>query len=102
VDASQTDAATYYVVGMRRSLALPLLALIVALATSLPSSRALAQSSAGRRTSELDRDTLVALENDWLAHLCDSATLERILAPDFEHAVEPGRVLITLPPVPKL
>lgn len=74
---------------MRRPFPRPLLALIAAIAIALFSSRARAQS----RTTERDRQALIALENDWLAHLRDSATLERILAPDFVHAVEPGEFL---------
>jgi hypothetical protein len=75
---------------MRRSLAPSLFALLAAVATTFLASRALAQSTRAPRTIEQDRQTLIALEHDWLAHLRDSATLERILAPDFVHAVEPG------------
>ena len=79
---------------MRRPLTRAILApLIAASAIVLPFSRALAQSSPQPRTTEHARQTLIALENDWLAHLRDSATLERILAPDFVHAVEPGEFL---------
>jgi hypothetical protein len=78
---------------MRRAFVTPRLALVAAIASTFPSSYALAQSTAPRRTSELDRHSVVELEHDWLAHLRDSATLERILAPDFLHAVEPGRFL---------
>jgi uncharacterized protein DUF4440 len=78
---------------MRPSLAVPLLALMGALAATLPSSHALAQSTSSQRTTEHDRQALIAVEHDWLAHLRDSATLERILAPDFVHAVEPGQFL---------
>ena len=84
----------YYVVGMHRPFTHPSLAsLISAIAIALLTSRALAQSSSQPRSTEHARQTIIALENDWLAHLRDSATLERILAPDFVHAVEPGEFL---------
>jgi hypothetical protein len=83
----------HYVVVMRRPFTRPLLALIAAVAIALFPSRAFAQSSPQQRTTELDRQALIALENDWLAHLRDSAALERILASDFVHAVEPGEFL---------
>jgi uncharacterized protein DUF4440 len=78
---------------MYPSLAPLLLALIAALAITLPPAHALAQSTPSPRTTEHDRQALIALEHDWLAHLRDSATLDRILAPDFVHAVEPGEFL---------
>jgi len=78
---------------MRRSSATPRLALVAAIASTFPSSQALAQTGSRPRTRELDRRSVAALEQEWLAHLRDSATLERILAPDFVHAVEPGRFL---------
>jgi hypothetical protein len=93
VDAKRTRTSAYYVVGMRRSLASPRLALVAASAFTFLSSDALAQASSEPRTRELDRHSVTILEHDWLAHLRDSATLERILAPDFLHAFEPGRFL---------
>lgn len=39
------------------------------------------------------RDAIIALENEWLAHEHDRATLEKILAPDFQHPVFTGDVL---------
>jgi len=75
---------------MRRSFATPRIALVAAIASTFPSSQAHAQTGSRPRTSELDRRSVAALEHEWLAHLRDSATLERILAPDFVHAVEPG------------
>jgi hypothetical protein len=85
--------APYYVV-MRRPHTRPILtSLIAASAIALLSPRVRAQSSSQPRTTEHARQTLITLENDWLAHLRDSATLERILAPDFLHAVTPGEFL---------
>jgi Domain of unknown function (DUF4440) len=78
---------------MRRSFATPRLALVAAIASTFPSSQALAQTGSRPRTRELDRRSVAALEHEWLAHLRDSATLERILAPDFVHAVVPGQFL---------
>jgi ketosteroid isomerase-like protein len=78
---------------MRRFLVPAYLAVTVAIALALFSSRALAQSAPAPRTTEHARQTIIALENDWLAHVRDSATLERILAPDFVHAVAPGEFL---------
>ena len=78
---------------MRRPLAPPLLALIAGLVATLSPAHALAQSTPSPRTTGRDRQALIALEHDWLAHLRDSTTLERILAPDFVHAVEPGEFL---------
>ena len=40
-----------------------------------------------------DRAAIIALENEWLAHEHDRATLERILAPEFQHPVFTGDVL---------
>jgi uncharacterized protein DUF4440 len=86
--------APYYLVLMRRPHARPLLApLIAASAIALLTTRARAQSDSQAHTTEHDRETIIALEHDWLAHLRDSATLERVLAPDFVHAVEPGEFL---------
>jgi len=39
------------------------------------------------------QDGVVAVENEWLAHEHDRATLEKILAPDFQHPVFTGDVL---------
>jgi len=41
------------------------------------------------RSSEADRKTLLALEDEWL-HARDAGTLERILADDFVHPVAQG------------
>ena len=46
-----------------------------------------------KRTSNGDRDVLIALENEWLANEHDPAELERILAADFLHPVVTGDVL---------
>lgn len=59
---------------------------VVALAATLGS--AAAQSSNVRA----DSDTVVSLEHTWLAS-GDSATLERILAPDFLHPVSTGDII---------
>jgi Domain of unknown function (DUF4440) len=55
----------------------------------------ISQSSAGddSRTSERDRDALVATENEWLKNEHNAAELERILASDFLHPVVTGDVL---------
>lgn len=49
-------------------------------------------SAEQRRSAEADRQTLVALENEWL-NARDAATLERILAADFVHPVFTGDFL---------
>ncbi|HEV7704753.1 MAG TPA: nuclear transport factor 2 family protein [Gemmatimonadaceae bacterium] len=76
----------------RRSLTL-LCASFATIAIALSFSSALAQSRATRRSAEDDRRALLALEDEWLAHVRDSTTLERILAPDFLHVVESGAFL---------
>jgi Domain of unknown function (DUF4440) len=45
------------------------------------------------RTSNRDRDALVALENEWLKNEHNAAELEHILASDFLHPVVTGDVL---------
>jgi hypothetical protein len=45
------------------------------------------------RTSNRDRDALVALENEWLKNEHNGAELEHILASDFLHPVVTGDVL---------
>jgi Domain of unknown function (DUF4440) len=45
------------------------------------------------RTSNRDRDALVALENEWLKNEHNAAELEHILASDFQHPVVTGDVL---------
>ncbi len=45
------------------------------------------------RTSDRDRDALVALENEWLKNEHNAAELEHILASDFLHPVITGDVL---------
>src|SRR5215467_7470401 len=45
------------------------------------------------RTSNRDRDALIALENDWLKNEHNAAELEHILAADFLHPVVTGDVL---------
>lgn len=44
------------------------------------------------RTPEADKQTLTALEKEWL-NARDAATLDRILASDFVHPVAPGYLL---------
>ncbi len=44
------------------------------------------------RTPDADHQALIALENEWLTAV-DSATLDRILAPDFVHPVPTGDFL---------
>jgi len=46
-----------------------------------------------KRSSNSDRDALIALENDWLKNEHNAAELERILAADFLHPVVTGDVL---------
>jgi len=46
-----------------------------------------------KRTSNSDRDALIALENDWLKNEHSAAELEHILAFDFLHPVMTGDVL---------
>src|SRR5215475_5104970 len=46
-----------------------------------------------KRTSNSDRDALIALENDWLRNEHNAAELEHILAFDFLHPVMTGDVL---------
>ena len=50
-------------------------------------------AEADLRTSNRDRDALVALENDWLKNEHNAAELKRILASDFLHPVATGDVL---------
>src|ERR1051326_9331063 len=45
------------------------------------------------RTSNGDRDALIALENGWLKNEHNAAELEHILAADFLHPVVTGDVL---------
>jgi len=78
---------------MRLQRVLLVCAALAAFAIAVSSASSLAQSRTPARTAEGDRRALIALENEWLAHERDSATLERILAPDFVHAVAPGRFL---------
>ena len=52
-----------------------------------------AAALAQTRTTESDREALIALENNWLKSEHDAAVLERILAPDFLHPVFTGDVL---------
>jgi uncharacterized protein DUF4440 len=63
----------------RRSLAAVIAALAIGCATS--------------RHPAADRQAVIALENDWIAHEHDRAALERILATDFLHPVFTGDVL---------
>src|SRR5256885_12566676 len=37
-----------------------------------------------------DREAIIELENEWLSHISDGPTLERILADDFMHPVPAG------------
>jgi len=46
-----------------------------------------------KRTSNRDRDALIALENDWLKNEHNAAELEHILGADFLHPVVTGDVL---------
>ena len=46
-----------------------------------------------KRTSNRDRDALIALENNWLKNEHNAAELEHILAEDFLHPVFTGDVL---------
>ena len=46
-----------------------------------------------KRTSNRDRDALIALENDWLKNEHNAAELEHILGTDFLHPVVTGDVL---------
>jgi len=52
-----------------------------------------AQAAAAPRTTESDRQALVALENEWLSNVRDPAVLDRILAADFVHAISTGDFL---------
>ncbi len=40
-----------------------------------------------------DRAAIVAIEREWLDHISDRATLERVLADDFRHPVPSGDIL---------
>jgi hypothetical protein len=66
---------------------------LASIAIALSSSAAQAQSRAKARGGENDRRALMALEDEWLAHMRDSTTLDRILAPDFLHVIEDGSFL---------
>ena len=46
-----------------------------------------------KRTSNRDRDALIALENDWLKNEHNAAELKHILGADFLHPVVTGDVL---------
>jgi hypothetical protein len=46
-----------------------------------------------RTTLRSDRQVIVELENEWLGHISDGPTLERILADDFMHPVPAGLFL---------
>jgi hypothetical protein len=48
---------------------------------------------AQQRTTDKDRQALIALEDSWLRGEHDAATLERILAADFVHCVSTGDLL---------
>jgi predicted GNAT superfamily acetyltransferase len=48
---------------------------------------------AKQRSTEEDKQALLALENDWLASEHDPATLNRIIASDFVHPVVSGDFL---------
>jgi hypothetical protein len=52
-----------------------------------------ARTDATPRTAESDRHALVALENEWLSNARDPSVLDRILAPDFVHAISTGDFL---------
>jgi hypothetical protein len=43
-----------------------------------------------QRAQRADSASVVAIEREWLAALSDSATLERVLAPDFVHQLASG------------
>jgi Domain of unknown function (DUF4440) len=45
------------------------------------------------QTEDADRAAVVAVENDWLSHLSDGPSLNRILADDFVHPVPNGLFL---------
>ncbi len=49
-------------------------------------------AASGGRTPESDKQSLTALEDEWL-NARDAATLDRILAPDFVHPVSAGLFL---------
>ena len=78
---------------MKRLATTSLYIALASIAIALSSSPALAQSRAKPRNAENDRRALMALEDEWLAKLRDSTTLERILAPDFQHVIESGAFL---------
>ena len=52
-----------------------------------------AASAVQARGAPADAAAVRQVEQDWLAHIDQRATLERILADDFRHAVPPGRFL---------
>ena len=68
---------------------------IVTLLLAAASSPALCLTaeSATPRSAGQDREALLALENEWLANEHNPAVLDRILAPDFVHAVVTGNFL---------
>jgi hypothetical protein len=61
-------------------------------AALLLSARATGEGTRPQRTAERDRQTLIALENEWLT-ATDAPTLDRILAADFVHPVPSGDFL---------
>jgi hypothetical protein len=65
----------------------------LAFALALPLGWCVTGAGATPRTTELDQQALIALENQWLENEHDPAALERILAPDFVHAVVSGYFL---------
>ena len=65
-----------------------LVAAAVLIGTSLRADPSYAQAIGARA----DSDSVIALEHAWLDHE-DSTTLERILAPDFVHALPSGEII---------
>src|SRR4051812_17054537 len=48
------------------------------------------QARPARAIPRSDREVIIELENEWLGHISDGPTLERILANDFMHPVPAG------------
>jgi hypothetical protein len=66
---------------------------IVSSVILLMASRVPTTNASNPRTVETDRAAIIALENDWLDHISDGATLNRVLAEDFVHPIPQGLFL---------
>lgn len=62
----------------------------VALITSTLWFASLIDARPARTNTRSPQESIIELENEWLSHISDGATLERILADDFVHPVPAG------------